>query len=484
MTATSEQDPADGLFEAVQRGDFRAVSEMIGQASSAIVLSERETQLLFAYALRREDIVMIDTLAQRFDDPDTLGKALVYGAKHGCVQGMGRLLNAGARADYDDSAAFRHALANGHGDAARFLLSRGGHMNPTIFRATPNEDSATALLRAVHENDRATARALVAVGDKLDLSPREESLVYAQAVRNEDPQWLDLLLERFRDPATTGHALAYAARHGCTLSMQHLIDRGVDPNALNGRAMREARANGEVAALDVLVNAGAALVDKRDVSPDPVREVDATQQLFEAVRDGDLSRARGIIHSASDFVVTEHEIALLYGRSIERNDPAFINLLARRFPDSRSLEANAAYAAKLGQGEALVALLDNGVDPSARGGRALIHAVEQGHTQIAQLLLERGAAMPDESTRLVHALARHRDPELIKVFCDVGYGPAIQAEAQASPAHEADTYWLLTQALDRNAAAESLRHSATYDPDFGSHWTEEHEEDYGFDIGR
>ena len=152
--------------------------------------------------------------------------------------------------------------------------------------------------------------------------------------------------------------------------------------------------------------------------------VDYSEQLVQAVVDGDLKEVKRLIERGADVNAPDSEGVTPFQRAAQGGDGDMIMALYRNGADIRAVDKDknnmVHYAAEGGNMEFLNMLLDRGfsaTDRNALGETPLFGAARGGRREAARLFLDRGADPRDmsyERTTLFHEAAYGGDPEIIK----------------------------------------------------------------------
>jgi ankyrin repeat protein len=226
-----------------------------------------------------------------------------------------------------------------------------------IAAAGAEVGDTTPLLRAAYQDNLELVRKLVREGD-VNVRNRYGVTPLSVACANGNPAMAELLLEAGADPnaALPGgeSPLMTAARVGKVRTVKALLERGADINAKDARrgqtALIWAAAEGHAEVVDVLIRAGA---DFR------ARIASGFTPMFFAVRDGRLAVVRTLIERGADVNETFRPSPVASGR---RTPPTGISLLGM--------------AVENGHFELAMVLVEAGADPNVFApGFTPLHAI-------------------------------------------------------------------------------------------------------------
>jgi uncharacterized protein len=258
-------------------------------------------------------------------------------------------------------------------------------------------DGLTPLLRAVHEDDLKTAKALLADGADPKAGNRYGVAALTLACTNGSEEMVKLLLDAGADPNTAAPggetALITAARTGRVGPVQALLARGalVDgANKYGQTAIMWAASEGHVDTIEVLIAAGADFRARLDSGFTPL--------LF-AVREGHVDAARVLLKAGAGI-----------------NEPIRPGARPRRRaprPGSTALNL----AIENGHFELAAFLLENGADPN--GGH------DTGFTPLHQISWVRKTSIGDDHDPVPEVTGRMTSLDLVKKL--VAHGADVNA---------------------------------------------------------
>jgi ankyrin repeat protein/acetyl esterase/lipase len=235
-------------------------------------------------------------------------------------------------------------------DTVRLLLERDVEVNAAQV------DGMTALHWAVYHDTPAATRLIVKAGAKVQVTNRYGVAPLSLACLNGNGDLVELLLSAGADPNTSlpggETALMTAARTGCLGPVKLLISHGADVNAQEHEdqtALMWAAADGRVEVVDALIGAGA------DVS---TRLRSGFTPLFFAVREGRTAVTRRLLDAGCDVnEVMRTRQRSKFGRAMLRLTPLLM-------------------AVENGHFELAEVLLRLGADPNAPpAGYTALHAI-------------------------------------------------------------------------------------------------------------
>lgn len=261
-----------------------------------------------------------------------------------------------ARAEAKPPALLADAVEQRNSKEVARLLKDGADPNAA------QSDGMTALVWAAYHDDLETSRQLVDAGANVKAENRYGVTALSQACVNGNGALVKLLLDHGADPNTTLRggetALMIAARTGRVAAVTALLDKGADPEAKEKQgqtALMWAAAEGHADVIDALIKAGA---DFRT----PLKS--GFTPLSFAVRSGHIAATKRLLAAKVD--------------------------VNEAMTDARS-----------------------GRNMPVKNTTPLLLAMENGHFELAALLLEAGANPNDDRTGFapLHAISWIRKPE-------------------------------------------------------------------------
>ncbi|MCP4906550.1 MAG: hypothetical protein GY910_16370 [bacterium] len=375
-----------------------------------------------------------------------LDASLIEAAIRGDLAEAGRLLllgaDASARAGRDGRSALMHAIIRGDDACMRLLLESGADTGAL------DDAGWSALHVAARLGKVGLVTALIEAG--ADSSLMTPTGLDALAIAFASPRQSLALLRVLRHHQPDSDSLALVARVGDAEALETLLRDGADVNeaAADGRtALEVAAESGQMEALRLLLEAGA----------DPSLESPTGQSALMAAVSSRQAEATAAIldHGGS---TPEQEAEALVMANHSRN-PELARLLldagadatrattdgsspldhALRFASAAVVEAyvaagypmTVAAAARLGETERLVSLLESGAPPSqsASDGRTpLQYAIENQREETVQILLENGVSADEpfgswDRRSPLHAAAQPGGRDVVTLL--IAHGAAV-----------------------------------------------------------
>jgi ankyrin repeat protein len=254
------------------RWDDIEMADLLVAAGANVKAANRFGATPLSLACTNGSAVMIERLLKAGDDPNAVisdmgDTALMLAARTGKPDAVKVLLEHGADANKKNAEGqtpLMWAVAEKNAAAAKVLIDHGADVNPqthklppptmfqTIFSAPFPAGGMTALLYAARQNDRESARILVAAGANVKQNAADDSSPLLVATINEHYALAKYLLEQGADPNATdekGRGPLYAAIDMRNLEwstrpappekdalsdldlIKALLDHGANPNA-------------------------------------------------------------------------------------------------------------------------------------------------------------------------------------------------------------------------------------------------------------
>ncbi len=266
-------------------------------------------------------------------------------------------------------------------------------------------------------------RKLVAEGADLNaLGTKGRTALMAAAEYDHVPA-VRLLLEMGADPNASGRsgrtALMVASREGRVEVAKILLAGGASVNARTRfapTALMEAARGGYAEVARVLLDRGANVAAKDE---------QGESALMQAVRKGHVEVVRLLLERGADCSTQDKG-----GESVLKTAIRWGHLEVARLLRSRGATSNEnplVLVAYLGEAEEVARLLGQGADANETdrfyGRTALMWAAEQGHPEVAKLLLDKGAdvnAKTGEGWTALMSAAVGRDLEVVRLLLDKG----------------------------------------------------------------
>ncbi|MFQ5488688.1 MAG: ankyrin repeat domain-containing protein [Gammaproteobacteria bacterium] len=341
--------------------------------------------------------VLASTPAQE-DETDSEGLDLILAARYGHDNVVRILLNRGVDIDRQDelgNSALIAVAAEPHTAILKLLLKRGAD----VHLAT--NDGTTALMNAAASGRLAHVRLLLRADADMERRNHRGETALVYAVKFGQGGVLNYLLAQGADPnlysqdtlkAHDGQTpLMYAAQYGALQGanptmVRSLLAHGADPTLVRNNgdtALTIASRNGYQAIVDLLRQAGAR--DER-----PYASLSAEDALLKAIKLNDTGKVQELLETAADpnyrdtlSGTTPLLAAAYYGnvaviRALIEHDAEIDNI-----PWGLREERINASSVPVQERDLMRA--------AARGDSALITAIRQEHSEVAQLLLEAGA---------------------------------------------------------------------------------------------
>lgn len=349
--------------------------------------------------VQQEEIAEVDEVAEsHLIDPSP--ERLVLAARYGQASSVKYLLDGGMAVDAKDAygnTALIAAASNTQTAMVEQLLAQGANVNAA------NKVELTALMGAAVKGDYELVHHLVSVGADVNAKNNDGETALFMAVQYGHYKAAKVLLNaganpnihntvRANSPNSGFTPLMYAATHGLTREevdwtaiTQLLVDNGANPNLTSTHgetAMNYARNKNDAAVIAVLKRAGAK--DEQIYAG-----LNADESLLKAARIGDAIKVEQLLadganpnfvdkNGVTPLLAAAYEghmtvLQVLLSGNIEMN---FVPSGLRQFAMSKS-------HAPLSERELMEA--------ASRGETALIAAVRQGHLEVAEILLTKGA---------------------------------------------------------------------------------------------
>ena len=422
----------------------------------------RETPLMLAARFNEEDVV--EFLADRgasLTMKDAAGyTALHHAAMGGNSRNVLRLIELGAsvsKVNYEQTTALYLAAENGHTEAVRLLLEHGADAKQGNFYGM------TPLMLAAQGGHLQVIQLLLKNGGNLSTPDEGGHLPLHYAAMGDQADVVKLILEKSGNAftkASDGNTLLHLATR--LELVQYLVEQGADIHATNsyGRtALHSAAEKGQFDTIKYLLNQGAD-INSLDASGCP--------PLFFAVDEGHTAACQVLIESGC-------ELKLRTGDSADNSRDLFELasrkgltevlqlLLDRGFSDAvdtvnRCGETPLMNAVRAGHCDTVSFLLDHGADVNGRNASKVISAtgngsdqrdsdcddieedehvctkiygrqnitplycaLEMGQSEVAKLLIERGADISksdSENNTLAGLAAKFCTPDVLQLLSD------------------------------------------------------------------
>ncbi len=333
------------------------------------------------------------------DEIDSEGLDLILAARYGHENVVRILLDRGVDIDHQDelgTSALIAVAAEPHTAILKLLLKRGADVH------LGTNDGTTALMNAAASGRLAHVRLLLHAGADLERKNLEGETALVYAIKFGRAEVLDYLLAQHADPNLHSQdelkgsggltPLMYAAqyrgvdRSAAQSMVRSLLAHGADPKLVrdNGdTALTLAMHNGNQAVAGLLRQAGA-----RDESP--YASLSAEDALLKAIKLNDTGKVRELLETAADpnyrdtlTGITPLLAATYYGNR------AVVKALIEHDAEIDDIPWGLREA-RINASSVPIQERDL-MRAAARGDSALITAIRQEHSEVAQLLLEAGA---------------------------------------------------------------------------------------------
>jgi ankyrin repeat protein/beta-lactamase regulating signal transducer with metallopeptidase domain len=226
---------AEGLLEAVQKGDIGEVSALLqsGLDVNTVVRGDGTPLLV---AAQRGQQQMVEFLLQRGADPNITshgdGSPLIVAARHGHRRVVEALINAGADVDLSvdgDGSPLIRAAEGGHTEIVRLLLDRRADVDKGV------DGDGSPLIEAASNGYMDIVQLLVARGADINMAVEGDGSPLIAAASRGHIEIMRFLLDRGAvvDQVVTRdeNALISAAAQGQLAAVRLLVSRGANVNA-------------------------------------------------------------------------------------------------------------------------------------------------------------------------------------------------------------------------------------------------------------
>jgi len=245
-------------------------------------------------------------------------------------------------------------------------------------------------------------------------------------------------------------AVASAARHGYSLVVKYLLDRGADTRSQTSQeALVHAAAEGHLSTVQVLLAAG---VSSNSEFKMEWRPVEGQSCLWAAVDRENVEVARLLLAFGAD-PNTQYIGRSVLITSITKANEDLFDLLLEKGASTAIIQPKRAqydtlalpvhYAASAGNMHILHRLLEAGLEADsaliADGWTALFHAAKAGHEEVLRMLINNYRAdvhrRVNKGTVAIHTAAYHNHGKCIEVFLDAGLDVNVRGRAGRTSLH-------------------------------------------------